>query len=71
MPPLSSKTGKTFDSVDDLLDFMRECKLTMLDRNASLMDSNTATVELVYAFEALDSHLSIGGMLPRAWVPAR
>lgn len=67
MPPLTTDTGKIFRSVDELLEFIRECRMTMLDKNASLMESHTATVELVYAFKALDDHLSLGGVLPRAW----
>lgn len=67
MPPLITDTGKEFTDAQECLSFIRGCEFTMLDPGASLIDSSTATVEMVYAFRALDKYLRRGGELPVTW----
>lgn len=65
--PLTTDTGKEFEDATECLHFIRGCQFTMLDPGASLMDSHRATVEMVYAFKALDTFLRRGGVLPFVW----
>lgn len=71
MPPLTTETGKQFHNVDDLLNYCRSMQNQMMDPGMSIIESHHATIEFLYAFKALDAHLSLGGLLPRAWVPGR
>lgn len=65
--PLTTETGREFPNVDELYLFIRDAQRMMLDPKSSRVGSAKATVEMVYAFKALDEHLRAGGELPNNW----
>lgn len=67
---LTTETGREFPNVDELYLFIRDAQRMMLDPKSSAVGSGKATVEMVYAFKALDGHLQGGGALPEAWARA-
>lgn len=67
MALITTETGKEFDSAQDALGFIRGCAETMLNPNVSHLESSSATIEMVYTFQALDYYLRRGGELPITW----
>lgn len=67
---ITSATGKEFPNATEVLKFIRGCHESMLNPSASLLESSAATVEMVYAFQALDGYLRRGGELPVMWETA-
>ena len=54
---------------DEKLERIREL-LAQIDAKVGVYDAYPEVGSLGDAFEALDSHLSRGGIPPRAWLPA-
>lgn len=65
--PLTTETGREFATAESAVEFIREQERILLRPDTSTVQSNMATIEMLYTFRALDEYLVKGGTLPIGW----